>query len=156
MTTSGWGWVVLVVACAACSSMTRDVTRSQLYRPTVSCAQGPFEIKVPALRGAYGERISVEVDTPRPVKLAVEIWAQGRRITAREPWVSGGSPGSSEAARHADNGRCFAGAGAARGGGAGARGGGGGAGGGGGDAAVAPALAWAAAYDADPPGRGVE
>ncbi len=94
--------LVLIGACGGSHGLRARTTTVKSFASSERCAQGPFEITIPATGHRWGEAVELRVKTPRRVKLiaVVETAAPGAGRASEQSALLGG-PGTQP-----DNRRC--------------------------------------------------
>jgi hypothetical protein len=80
------------------------IAGQQWYRAQSTCAQGPFEVELPASGSEWGEEFELRLATPRAVALHAQILVDGQEAESVDSvFRPGGQPGGGP-----DNARCIA------------------------------------------------
>ncbi len=61
-----------------------SVAGQQWYRARSACAQGPFEIEVPALDAKYGQGLDLMLETPRRVAVHAVLLVDDREVSSTD------------------------------------------------------------------------
>ncbi len=81
--------VTLIAACGSSHRLNSRATTIRSFASSAKCAQGPFEVTVPAKGHRWGEALELRVSTPRRVKLIASVEPEGGFATKTERLLGG-------------------------------------------------------------------
>ena len=84
--------------------LVESVTGQQWFRAAQSCAQGPYELEVPASGGRWGEEFRFALHTPRKISLHAVMLVDDREVEAADAVFDAGGRVNAKP----DNARCIA------------------------------------------------